>query len=166
MPVAVSSIESGIASAVISAARKFPSSRNSTTMTRIAPSARFVSTVRDRRVDELRAVEHGLGADVRRQRCCAISLHLRIDGGGDGAAVGADQHQRRADDDLLAVLAGAAGAQLAARRRPSATSRTWIGMPSRVADDDRRDLARRRRCGRRRARRTPRRCARCSRRRC
>ena len=45
MPMAVSSIESGIASAVISAARKLPSSRNSTTMTSSAPSARLFATV-------------------------------------------------------------------------------------------------------------------------
>ena len=45
MPVAVISMVSGMTSAVISAARKLPSSRNRTTMTSSAPSARFFSTV-------------------------------------------------------------------------------------------------------------------------
>ena len=46
MPVRVNSIDSGITAAVISAARTLPSSRNSTTTTRIAPSTRFLATVR------------------------------------------------------------------------------------------------------------------------
>jgi hypothetical protein len=46
MPIAASSIESGIARAQIRAARKFPSSRKRITITSAAPSARFVSTVR------------------------------------------------------------------------------------------------------------------------
>ena len=45
MPIDVISIASGITSAVISAARKFPSSRNNTATTRRAPSARLRVTV-------------------------------------------------------------------------------------------------------------------------
>jgi len=45
MPVAVSSIERGIASAVMRAARMLPKSRQSTTITKMAPSARLRSTV-------------------------------------------------------------------------------------------------------------------------
>ena len=45
MPVIVSSIDSGITSVVTSAARKLPSSANSTAMTSSAPSSRFVRTV-------------------------------------------------------------------------------------------------------------------------
>ena len=46
MPKPVSSIVTGITAAAISAARKLPSSRNSTTMTRSAPSLRLRATVR------------------------------------------------------------------------------------------------------------------------
>ena len=45
IPVAVISIVIGMTAAVINAARILPSSRNSTTMTRSAPSTRFFSTV-------------------------------------------------------------------------------------------------------------------------
>ena len=45
MPVAVISMVTGMTNAVISAARKFPSSRNSTSNDQGAPSARFVATV-------------------------------------------------------------------------------------------------------------------------
>ena len=45
MPVRVNSIASGITAAVISAARKLPSSANSTTTTSSAPSTRLVATV-------------------------------------------------------------------------------------------------------------------------
>ena len=45
MPIAVISMDSGMTSAVISAARKLPSSRNSTAITSSAPSARLLVTV-------------------------------------------------------------------------------------------------------------------------
>ena len=45
MPEAVINMVIGITAAVISAARMLPSSRNSMTMTRSAPSIRFFSTV-------------------------------------------------------------------------------------------------------------------------
>ena len=45
MAVAVMSMESGMASAQMKAARTFPSRNSSTTITRIAPSARFFCTV-------------------------------------------------------------------------------------------------------------------------
>ena len=45
MPVIVNSIDSGITSVVASAARKLPSSANSTAMTSSAPSNKFVRTV-------------------------------------------------------------------------------------------------------------------------
>ena len=45
MPEKVNSIASGITSAVSSAARRFPRKKNSTAMTRIAPSMRFLRTV-------------------------------------------------------------------------------------------------------------------------
>ena len=45
MPVSVISIATGMTAAVISAARKLPSSRNRITMTSSAPSARFFCTV-------------------------------------------------------------------------------------------------------------------------
>jgi hypothetical protein len=45
MPVIVSSIDSGMTSVVTSAARRLPSSANSTAMTRRAPSNKFVRTV-------------------------------------------------------------------------------------------------------------------------
>src|SRR5690606_29704083 len=45
MPKTVKSIANGITAAVISDALKFPSSRNSTTMTSRAPSTRFLDTV-------------------------------------------------------------------------------------------------------------------------
>ena len=54
-----------------------------------------------------------LASDVRRQGLSNV-LHLGIDRGGDRAAVGADEHERGADDDFLAVFAGTAGAQLLA----------------------------------------------------
>ena len=45
-----------------------------------------------------------------------ISSILAVDRGGHRPAVAADQHQRGADHDLLPVVAGAAGAQLAPDR--------------------------------------------------
>ncbi|MNV36833.1 hypothetical protein D3C71_1283260 [compost metagenome] len=45
MPVRVNSIARGITAAVINAARKLPSSANSTTITSNAPSMRFLATV-------------------------------------------------------------------------------------------------------------------------
>ena len=45
MPLMVMSMDNGITNAVISAARRLPSSANSTAMTSKAPSTRFFSTV-------------------------------------------------------------------------------------------------------------------------
>ena len=58
-------------------------------------------------VDQLRPVEHGLGVDPRRERSLHLR-HLRVDAGGNGAAVRAEQHDRCGDDHFLAVLAGRA----------------------------------------------------------
>src|SRR4051812_15694799 len=41
--------------------------------------------------------------------------HSLFGGGGDGAAVGANEHQRDAQHDVLAVFAGGAGAKLSAK---------------------------------------------------
>ena len=112
MPVAVISMATGMTSAVMIAARMLPSSRNRTAMTRSAPSARFFATVpivASTSCVRLSTVLTSMpGGRVR-----AISVMLRVDGGRDRAAVLADQHQGGADHDLLAVLAGRAGAQLA-----------------------------------------------------
>ena len=161
MPMAVISIESGITSAVISAARKLPSSRNSTTMTSSAPSAGSSPTV------PIVASTSSVRSAPSWRRCPAAApssdlLDLGVDGGGHGAAVGADQHQRGADDDLVPVLAGAAGAQSRAPIATSARSFMRTGMPPRVATTMLADLAVLD-AGRRRARRSPRRCARRSR---
>ena len=51
--------------------------------------------------------------NVRRKRSSDV-LDLGIDGGGHGAAVRADQHQRRSDDDFVALFTRAAGARLSA----------------------------------------------------
>jgi hypothetical protein len=82
-------------------------------MTSNAPSARFFSTVPDRRVDQLRAVEDGLDLDPRRHRLgdFAQARGNRI---GNDPAVAACDHQGGADDDLLAVFRSRAGAQIAA----------------------------------------------------
>ena len=56
MPVMVSSIESGMIAAVMSAARKLPSSRNSTTMTSKRAFEQVGLDGVDRAVDERRAV--------------------------------------------------------------------------------------------------------------
>ena len=99
MPVAVISIASGMTSAVMSAARKLPSSRNSTTMTSSAPSARFVATVSI--VASTSSVRSStVWARMPGGSARLISLHLGVDRRRDGAAVAADQHQRRADHDL------------------------------------------------------------------
>lgn len=45
MPLKVISIDSGITSAVSTAARRLPRKRNSTAITRMAPSSRFFLTV-------------------------------------------------------------------------------------------------------------------------
>ena len=64
----------------------------------------------DRGIDQLRAVEHGLDLNIRRQRLSDFG-NFFIDGDRDGAAIRSDQHHRRADYDFLAIFAGAAGAQ-------------------------------------------------------
>ena len=112
MPEKVNSIASGITSAVKSAARRFPRKKNSTAMTRIAPSIRFLrtvaiafstSTVRSYTVTAL----HALGQ-------AAVDLeHARIDRLRHLAAVLADQHDDGAQHHLDAVLGGRAGAQFA-----------------------------------------------------
>ena len=69
----------------------------------------------DAGIDQLRSIEHGLDFDPRRQRR-DDGAQAGVDRGGNGAAVGADQHQRGADHDFAPVLAGAAGTGLAADR--------------------------------------------------
>jgi len=67
----------------------------------------------DGRVDEPRAIEDGLRADVDGKRARDRG-HLAIDGVSYRATVGAEQHHRGADHDLLAVLGGASSAKLTA----------------------------------------------------
>ena len=94
----------------------------------------------DRRVDERRAVEHRLRADVGRQA--------------RGSPRPSSRRRRAATVRLFAPTSmsavptttsspssrGAAGAELARRCRPSATSRTRIGVPLALGDDDVGDL--------------------------
>src|SRR6185437_9607579 len=61
----------------------------------------------------LRPVENRLNFDAWRQGAANL-VEPGIDRGGNNTAVAADQHQRRANDDLAAVFAGAAGANFAA----------------------------------------------------
>src|ERR1700722_7594236 len=65
------------------------------------------------RVDKERAVEHGRRFDAWRQRAADL-LHLGVDGGRHGAAVGADEHHGSTDHRLSASLTGAARPQLPA----------------------------------------------------
>ncbi|NLS25940.1 hypothetical protein S2M10_09150 [Sphingomonas sp. S2M10] len=57
----------------------------------------------DRRIDQLGAVQHRLNYDVRRQRS-VDRLQFLSDRGRHDAAVLADPHDRRADDDFGTVL--------------------------------------------------------------
>ena len=111
MPISAMPIASGIASAAISAPRKLPSVRNSTTATSSAPSARLIATVFSMRLDELGAVVVRADLDALGQLLLDLGeprLH-RVD---HLARVGADQHHHRARDDLaLAVLGDGAEAQ-------------------------------------------------------
>ena len=107
-------------------------------MTRRAPSARFFSHGLDRGVDQLRAVQHRLDLDMRRQALADVA-HLGIHGGGHRAAVVAEEHERRAHDHFLAVFAGAAGAQLTAQAdRGHVADMDGRALPR--ADDDAGDL--------------------------
>ena len=74
MPIAVISIESGIASAVMTAARKLPSSRKRTTIDRMAPSARLVATVRMVASTSFVRLSTVSGANVGRQRALISSI--------------------------------------------------------------------------------------------
>ena len=113
MPVAVSSIASGIAIAVMSAARRLPKQREEHDDHQDGPEEQVVLDGRDRLVDQAGAVEHGPDRNARGQRP-ADFLQLRPHVGGDLAAVAADEHERGADHRLLAVEAGRAVADLAA----------------------------------------------------
>ena len=112
MPVMVISMVSGMTAAVISAARRLPSSTNSTTITSSAPSSRFVADRGDGAIDECGAVvDRGRDHSVRQAR---IDLLQSCRGTTrNGAAVLADQHEHGAEHDLVAVLGRRAGAQLA-----------------------------------------------------
>ena len=81
-------------------------------MTSTAPSARFGHCL-DGRVDEHGPIENCLRFDAGRKSLVDFA-HLRVDCGGDRAAIGPNQHERRADDNFLTVQAGAACAQLTA----------------------------------------------------
>ncbi len=76
---AVISMVIGMTSAVISAARKLPSSRNKHDDDQQRALGKVLLDRGDGRVDQLGAVEHGLDDDVRRQRS-VDRLHLFIDG--------------------------------------------------------------------------------------
>ena len=79
----------------------------------MAPSARFLLTVFMVASTRQRAVQNRLGFNAWRKRPVDL-LHLGVDHCGYAAAVAADQHHRRADYGLLAILAGASRAQLPA----------------------------------------------------
>jgi hypothetical protein len=68
-----------------------------------------------RGVHELGAVEHGFEFNAGRQGAAHL-VDFGINGGRDGAAIAANQHERCADDHLVAVLAGAAGPNFTADR--------------------------------------------------
>jgi hypothetical protein len=68
---------------------------------------------RDGGVHELRAVEHDIHLDARRQGLCNLG-QLVANSLGDHAAVLADQHERGPDDGFAPVHAGGARAQVAA----------------------------------------------------
>jgi hypothetical protein len=140
MPVAVMSIESGIASAQMSAARQLPSRQSSTTITRIAPSSEVLLTVAIVASTSLVRLRTVLALIPGGQRALDLG-HLRVHRRRDRAAVRADQHDGRADDHVLAVLA----------RRPVRSSRPprrrWADDVAHVdrdavarADDDALDL--------------------------
>ena len=65
-------------------------------------------------VDQLGAVQYRLGLDVRRQALADVG-HFGLNGGGDRAAVLAQEHERRAHHHFCPVFAGTAGAQFAAQ---------------------------------------------------
>ena len=108
-------------------------------MTSSAPSPRLVATVSivaSTSWVRLSTVLISMpGGSVRR-----ICVDLGVDSGRHGAAVAADQHQRRADNDLVAVLAGAAGADFAADRHLGDVADPHRNAAAR-ADDDVADVA-------------------------
>ena len=63
------------------------------------------------------SVEYRFDHDVRRKRSSNV-VDFRIDGGGNGAAVRPDQHQSRADDDFVSLLARATGPSLGCQSLP------------------------------------------------
>jgi hypothetical protein len=109
----VSSIAIGITSAVISAARKFPSTKKKHEDNENCTLGQILSHRLYGRIDKERAVQNCLDLDAWRKRAVDL-LHLGVDQCRHTAAVAADQHHRRADDGLLAVFAGASRAQLRA----------------------------------------------------
>ena len=96
-------------------------------MTRTAPSPRFFDDRVDRRIDQLGAVVDGRGADVGRQGAVHVR-HLRVHGGGDGAAVGADQHHGGADTTSRPFML-AAPVRSSVPTTTVATSRTRTTVP-------------------------------------
>ena len=67
----------------------------------------------DRRIDELRAVQHRVHHDARRQRAREF-FEAFAHRSGDGPAVAAGTHEGGADDDLLPVFGCSARAEVAA----------------------------------------------------
>ena len=125
---------------MISAARKLPSSRNKHDDDQQRALGEVLRDGRDGRVHEFGAVEHGLDA---RRPAAGFALTPSVLASTAPATVRllrADQHQGGADDDLLAVLAGAARAQLSADRRRRQRRCTRTGTPPSGGDDHVADL--------------------------
>ena len=157
------SIESGMTSAVMSAARKLPRNRKRMTMTRSAPSTRFFSTVAMVASTSVGAVVDGPRDDAFGERAGWISSQRSRRRACETARLFSPISMNdRPEHDLLAVLAWP---RPSAVRRPattSATSRTRTGTPLvRCRGRRRRDLVQpadlARACGRAAARRAARR---------
>jgi hypothetical protein len=143
MPIAVSSIDSGIASAVMIAARKFPSMTNRTTTTSSAPSARLRSTVRIVASTSIRR-SSTVFARTSGGRVRATSCILRSTAAATVRLFAPTSMKAVPTDDLLAVLGGAAGPELAAhadRRDVAHAHRRALPL----GDDDLGELLRARR---------------------
>ena len=114
MPVTANSIESGMTSATISAAREVAEQQEEHGDHQRGALEQVRSHRLERRLDQLGPVVDRPWPRTPGGRLGSTSVEPRGDALGDGAAVLADQHERRAEHDLLAVLGGGAAAQLAA----------------------------------------------------
>ena len=128
MPEKANSIDSGMARATISAARRLPRNANSTATTSSPPSNRLFLHRVDDVVDQLRAVVDGCDLDVRRQRGLDL-VEPVLHRPGDVVRVLAHEHEAQAQHDLaLAVGGDGAAADLVSRsprrpRRPRGSAR-------------------------------------------